>query len=510
MAKGKQGGVFGFLRGKVGSVTYSVLAAEKSSSGKKEQVVRALPESVSNPQTAGQVMQRMKLAPAQKFYSAFSELLSNAFQGVSYGDASRRHFMALAMKQEGPYVQKGVDRFIPAAYPFSQGSLPSVGIEPFAGGATVITLANTVAEGVTNISNAEFAELLGIGTDYQITVAVVNNVNGVFIPSYIPFDSRLKIADLPEGTLAIANGHVTISPAALGLDASAMVACCVVLSVQDASGNWLRSTQDMVISNELRNSLYGPDALEAAIYSYQNTTTANSVNSAWYYNLGLSQAWGGKLITVTMDLEQNGQLDDKAVIMGIQQIDGRVIRTVFATATTDDGLIVYVEGGRVTTNALGTVSEFKTLHMGEYNNIEQWQEGYAAQLGLYSGGGDSPSPTPTYRKAFWRSYTEGGANLTLAVNEDGELIAQNNPYEGEDIYTCCYKQDDQALIGEQSMFTTEEIIAAVIAAWGIETITDMQDGATGSFTLPATDNALAQTYRLSLGEISPEVENYTA
>lgn len=424
MAKGKQGGVFGFLRGKVGSVTYSVLAAEKSSSGKKEQVVRALPESVSNPQTAGQVMQRMKLAPAQKFYSAFSELLSNAFQGVSYGDASRRHFMALALKQEGPYVQKGVDRFIPAAYSFSQGSLPSVGIEPFAGGASVITLANTVAEGVTTITNAAFAELLGVGTDYQITVAVVNNVNGVFIPSYIPFDNRLKIANLPEGTLAIANGHVTISPAALGLDASAMVACCVVLSVQDASGNWLRSNQDMVISNELRSSLYGPDALEAAIYSYQNTTTANSVNSAWYYNLGLSQAWGGKLITITMDLEQNGQLDDKAVIMGIQQIDGRVIRTVFATATTDDGLIVYVEGGRVTTNSLGTVSEFKTLHMGEYNNIEQWQEGYAAQLGLYSGGSATPAPVS---ELYWRSLTannDGGTSVTrkCIVTADGKLL----------------------------------------------------------------------------------------
>lgn len=504
MAKGKQGGVFGFLRGKVGSVTYSVLAAEKSSSGKKEQVVRALPESVSNPQTAGQVMQRMKLAPAQKFYSAFSELLSNAFQGVSYGDASRRHFMALAMKQEGPYVQKGVDRFIPAAYTFSQGSLPSVGIEPFAGGATIITLANTVAEGVTTITNAEFAGLLGVGTDYQITVAVVNNVNGVFIPSYIPFDSRLKIADLPEGTLAIANGHVTISPAALGLDASAMVACCVVLSVQDASGNWLRSTQDMVISNELRNSLYGPDALEAAIYSYQSGQTVNSVNSAWYYNLGLSQAWGGKLITVTMDLEQNGQLNDKAVIMGIQQIDGRVIRTVFATATTDDGLIVYVEGGRVTTNALGTVSEFKTLHMGEYNNIEQWQEGYAAQLGLYSGGSDTPAQVS--RTAYFRTYNNGTANYLIAVNENGQVIRKHN----SDQILVCLKDNSGDVTNE---FTESTAIIneweTIFDDWGYEDITDMTEGGSDShFVLPAKNGMTAKEYTISLGVIDPEIDNY--
>ena len=386
MGKSKQGGAFGFLRGKVGGVTYSVLSAEKSGSGKKEQIVRSLPESVKNPQTAGQTMQRMKLSPAQKFYSAFSELLSNAFEGIAYGDASRRYFMAMAMKAEGPYVQKGVDRFLPAAYIFSQGSLPSIGIEPFEGGAAKIVLANTVAEGTTTITNAEFAALLGVDEGYQLTVAVVNNVNGVFIPSYISFDNRVTIADLPEGTLSIEDGHVAISPSALGLDMSAMVACCIVLSVQDASGQWLRSTQEMVISNELRNSLYGPDALEAAIYSYQNGTTVNSVNSAWYYNLGLAQAWGGKLITVVMDLDQFGEINDKNVVMGIQQIDGRVKRTVFATATTEDGLIICVENGRITTYDGATVDEFRSLHFGEYNDIEQWYDSYAAQLNAQPSG----------------------------------------------------------------------------------------------------------------------------
>lgn len=395
MARSKQGGAWGFLRGKVGGMSYSILGADKSGSGKKEQIIRSLPESVKNPQTAGQTMQRMKLAPAQKFYSAFSELLSNAFQGIAYGDASRRYFMALAMKAEGPYVQKGVDRFIPAAYVFSQGSLPSVGIEPFKGGATVITLANEVAEGTTTITNAEFAELLGVAENYQLTIAVVNNVNGVFIPSYIPFDNRLQIKDLPEGTLAIADGKVTINPAALGLDMSAMVACCMVLSVQDASGAWLRSTQEMIISNELRSSLYGPDALENAVYSYQTGNTVNSVNSAWYYNLGLSQAWNGKLITVTMDLNNESLADNKNVVMGIQQIDGRITRTIFATSTDDDGLIIFIEDGKVTTSPVATVAQFKELHQGagEYNNIEQWQDSYAAQLNVDAGSGSSTAIT---------------------------------------------------------------------------------------------------------------------
>lgn len=497
MARSKQGGAWGFLRGKVGGMSYSILGADKSGSGKKEQIIRSLPESVKNPQTAGQTMQRMKLAPAQKFYTAFSELLSNAFQGIPYGDASRRYFMALAMRAEGPYVQKGVDRFIPAAYVFSQGSLPSIGIEPFEGGATVITLANEVAEGTTTITNAEFAEFLGVGEEYQLTIAVVNNVNGVFVPSYIPFDQRLKIADLPEGTLAIADGKVTINPAALSLDMSAMVACCVVLSVQDASGAWLRSTQEMIISNELRSSLYGPDALENAIYSYQSGTTVNGVNSAWYYNLGLAQAWNGKLITVNMDLNQDGLADNKSVVMGIQQIDGRIVRTVFATSTNDEGLIIFIEDGKVTTSPDATVSEFKGLHYGggEYNNIEQWQDSYAAQLNVEPGSGNNePSGT---RTAYLRQHTDKATAQTFkyVVNEVGQvLVAGNKAMMVED--------------GQIINLAKTQAIDSTIEELGSENVTI--DGSTYTFTfkMAAKGKLSEMTYSINDGVATPTIETY--
>ena len=379
MGKSKQGGVFGFIRGKVGSVSYSVKNAKNSSTGKTEQIIRALPESVANPQTAGQAMQRMKLAPAQKFYSAFSELLSNAFQGVAYGEASRRYFMQKAMSQEGPYVQKGVDRFIPAAYIFSEGSIPSVGVEPFSGGATVITL--SVTTDAAEVTPAVLATALQVTTDYQITIAVVNNVNGLFMPSYIGYQQRLTIADVPTAALGKdAANHITISPAALSLDASAIVAMCVVLSTQDASGAWLRSTQEMVISNELRASLYSADALEQAIYSYQNNTTTNSINSEWYYNLGMAQAWGGKLTTSHLYVNQEGEPGEADVVVGLKQLDGRITRTVFATSTEPEGLIICVKDGAIKTYPAATVGEFTGFNQGY--NFELWQDSYAAQLGF--------------------------------------------------------------------------------------------------------------------------------
>ena len=498
MARSKQGGAWGFLRGKVGGMSYSILGADKSGSGKKEQIIRSLPESVKNPQTAGQTMQRMKLAPAQKFYKAFSELLSNAFQGIAYGDASRRYFMALAMKSEGPYVQKGVDRFIPADYVFSQGSLPSVGIEPFEGGATVITLANEVAEGKTTITNAEFAELLGVGEDYQLTVAVVNNVNGVFIPSYIPFEKRLQIKDLPEGTLAIAEGKVTINPAALGLDMSAMVACCVVMSVQDASGAWLRSTQEMIISNELRSSLYGPDALENAIYSFQSDNTVNTVNSAWYYNLGLAQAWNGKLITVTMDLNQDGEADNKNVVMGIQQIDGRIVRTVFATSTDDEGLIIFIEDNKVTTSPVATVSEFKGLHYGsgDYNNIEQWQDSYAAQLNVEPASGNT-EPTGE-RTAYLRTYKDSTSSQSykFVVNEKGKILVGNGKF----------VVDDNGNLTLTNIFGD---ISKAIGQLGSENVAFSGDGGTFTFKMAKKGTLSAQTYSVNAGKATPTIENYS-
>lgn len=386
MGRSKSGGIFGFVRGKVGGKSFYVIPGRSSSSGKTEQGVRAIAEEISNPQTVAQCMQRMKLAPAQKFYKAFSELLNNAWQGVKYGDASRRHFLSKCMAVDGPYVQRGVDRFIPAAYPFSEGSLPSVGIEPFSGGAQVITLAATTTE--TDVTNAVLANALGVSISTQISVAVVNNVNGIFQPTYIPYSQRLTLDEIPAGTLGKdANGHITIDPSGLGLENSAMVACCVVISTQDASGNWLRSTQEMIISNELRASLYSSEALEAAIYSYQDgTNTVNSINSEWYYNLGMSQAWGGKLTSTLWQVTEEG--DMAQVVVGLKQLDGRITRTIFATSLEDTGKIILVIDGAIATMDGATVEFFKSAYEDVDSGViglELWSDAYAAQMGFLAG-----------------------------------------------------------------------------------------------------------------------------
>ena len=462
MGRSKSGGIFGFVKGKVAGKVFFPISAKNSASGKTEQGVRALPETVSNPQTVGQVMQRMKLAPAQKFYAAFSELLSNAFQGVAYGAASRRYFMSKVMKVDGPYVQKGVDRFIPAAYPFSQGSLPSVGINPFNGGATVITLAaTTTAEQVTP---AVLADALQANPDWQLTVVVVNNVNGIFQPSYIGFQNRLRIADLPANAIGKStDGHITLNPAALGLDMSSMVACCIVLSTQDVSGNWLRSTQEMIISDELRNSLYSADALEAAIYSYQDTTTVNSVNSEWYYNLGMAQAWPGKLTSTSLMIKSEGTPANASVVIGLQQLDGRIVRTVFATSTEPDGLIICVSDNGVITYEGATVSEFQGLNTGY--QVELWQDVYAQQLGFVGGGSVTPSPAPQLPdgSAYWRPVTLGGTVFKALVDSFGRLYT----HEDENaVYGFAWSAEGEQLPDFDNSGRYSEAFANCYSNWG--------------------------------------------
>ena len=506
MGKAKKGGVYGFLRGRVGSVSYSILNASRSKSGTKEQVVRALPDQVANPQTAGQVMQRMKLAPAQKFYNAFSELLSNAFEGVQYGEASRRYFMSLAMAQDGPYVQKGVDRFIPAQYPFSRGSIPAVGIEEFDGGSanTVITLAVTTEE--ANVTNELLATLLGVTTDYQITIAVVNNINGVFVPSYIGFDDRLKITDIPAGALAKdAENHITISPAAFGLDASNMVAQVVVLSVQDASGNWLRSEQNMVISNQLIEALYGTTALEAAIYSYQTSNGAqNAINSQWYYNLGLAQAFAGKLTTtyIAADVDESHGYGTRTGIVGVKQLNGVIKYTIFTESADADSAVMIVKNGEIVP-WVGDGDTITAAMIVEPANVdvEVWQPAYAQQLGYMQGDNSTEQ-----QKLYWREFGENSHKLL--VDNDGKVVVNKDVATDSciiamvnGVITVCEEYStDGGEIG-----TTAELEAA-ITAWGSIKLDYSYVGGPSIITVPyAGKNYL---FPKGVFESIPDLTNY--
>ena len=460
MGKSKKGGVYGFLRGRVGSVSYSVLSAKRSSSGKKEQIVRILPDSVENPNSVGQILQRMKVKPASKFYAALETILSNAFEGVAYGEASRRYFMKKAMElQGGPYIPKGVDRFIPAEYLMSEGSLNSFPLVRSQASDVNLHTSLTVNDtGGDTYTQQALADALGVSINTQISIVIVNNENGVFVPHYAGFDERITIADLPSAALVINRqpqfGNAAIQVASLGVTGLTMtnwVAACVILSIQDASGNWLRSTQNMILNTQMYSDLYSTDAENAAIASYQDTIANNALTNPWYLNLGMNQAFDGSLIVgVPSDValpEENAFARYCVIGKRVSENNGQITieRCVFATDTTDNGLIIIVDGSVAKTDPALTVAAYRQALGDNAYTVKTWLNSYAAQAGLTWQGPNTPTPAveiftdqacttkPIVGQAYNKLYAR--MNRAFGLNDNENWNAGGTTYERVSIMT---------------------------------------------------------------------------
>lgn len=389
MAKIRRGGVTGFARGRAGNYVYAVMPGSATTSGSREQIVRQAPDGVNNPKTTAQSLQRMKVGPAQRFYNAFKELLSNAFQSVAYGNPSRRYFLSEAMKANGPYLPKSVDRFIPGEYLFSDGSLPSV---PYAErDAMVVT--GRLATGIkvpgtsTSVTAEELAAALGVDVDTQITIVVVTNNNGIFEPHYFGFADRKKIGELPAGSYAksaaTADATVGFDLYVLGLPSTNIVAQAIVLSKQDAGGKWLRSRQNMQVNQTLYDQIYSADAYDAAVASYGVNATNNALGSLWYYNLGISsQAFDGQIVVTSNRYMKIGETNSTPFPTGKNPVMGRLAdgkwRFFGEINGTTASLIV------CTDEQAGTLESIDLTGWDTARNHEvlPWDNAYAAQAGL--------------------------------------------------------------------------------------------------------------------------------
>ncbi len=89
MAKSKSGGTRTYLRGRVGSDVYSI---GRDSKGKKQQVVRSLAESVSNPQTQAQMRGRMILSTIAQALAVLRPIVDHSFDNVIGAQANLSEF----------------------------------------------------------------------------------------------------------------------------------------------------------------------------------------------------------------------------------------------------------------------------------------------------------------------------------------------------------------------------------------------------------------------------------
>ena len=91
MAKSRAGGSRSYLRGKLGSDVYSI---GKDGKGKKQQVVRALAETVKNPQTIAQMRGRMIMSTVMQAVGAMRHIIDHSFDNVPTGQPSISEFIS--------------------------------------------------------------------------------------------------------------------------------------------------------------------------------------------------------------------------------------------------------------------------------------------------------------------------------------------------------------------------------------------------------------------------------
>lgn len=344
MAKSGIPGIYGFARGKVGAVVYSTSNAALN--GGRKQIVRIKAESVKNPRTIAQIVQRMKIGPAQLFYAAFEKAagsvennpLSHSWEGTEYGSKSRMRFMQLAMAGEPKaYVPKGVKFPAPGQYQVSEGSLQSL---PWRKALSEQPEVNRVLiNGELTADQVEGLQYFGVQLGDQITLMVLieNDTTG----SYEAFTRRLivGVGNNWDNIETAASAAFWISADGIYTNNRNVAAVAVIVS-RGTTNDAKRSTETMLVMPNYA-SLLSPEAYDKAVESYITGVTYNSLNSTWYLNQGSTQAFNGEVFFQSLTLPAiEGVAEETVIALLGRQVDGGSVRyVVFTSDGTSAGTI---------------------------------------------------------------------------------------------------------------------------------------------------------------------------
>lgn len=270
MAKSKS--FFGLRRGSTKTLTFSVF------NGK--QVTKDRVESVKNPRSLAQMVQRMCMATASAAYAQMKEIVDHSFEGVTYGLNNMSEFIrqnvkvikAAANNPTGaefafnPYQDRNL---YGGAFIMSAGSASPI---PEGSTLTQVADADKVAvvfgaekEGVKPTANSLYASL-GISVGEMCTICFIaednTNATGVFgfvrlkakaagavelttqnYSTYFDVESNLPIA--PQNWM---DGQATFQVTVPNVVDGTSVEFCAIHSVK-ANNGWLRSNAVMKVNN---------------------------------------------------------------------------------------------------------------------------------------------------------------------------------------------------------------------------------------------------------------------
>lgn len=283
MAKGSFNGV---ISGKKGNTVYYYL---RNSNNAEKQGWREYNAKVSNPQTDGQIDQRIKLTAVNNLYRALKPIIQRGWENHKYGDESRRAFLKRALGSEfaGPYLEKGSTLAVPIeGVPITYGSLTPVVVEcgpgltvltnvPFPDSATATTIGDLsdlfINAGLAQLGDQItfiLASLNGAGTvSYLTSSFYVDSGNTDTVVDVLGFEVSQEGYD--SGTVA------GIDMGAAGLS-STHFAAMVTIS-RDGEGTNLRSYAEFDMTTDFRSYFYGSASqVQRAKASYRKKVASST------------------------------------------------------------------------------------------------------------------------------------------------------------------------------------------------------------------------------------------
>lgn len=289
---------FGLRRGSTKSHTYSIF------NGK--QVTKDRVSEVKNPRSIAQMRTRMILATAGSLYKNFKQICDHSWEGKSYGLKSMNYFMSETMKSlksaayagstELAFNAYGNNYPAPAAVKVSEGTLDPITGITIASGTGAGTLDLAVG---TSVSVAQLKSILGLqtgdlltfvgwcyggvgqfGDGAQITQSVGAGL--VIARMTIPADSEtvitadnlrtlFTIEENKTNALTFADGKLSL----VGSTGGTLLGMGTIIKSRKGDNGWLRSTQELVITDALP---------EADVYTYDDVLATYPVGAEYILN----------------------------------------------------------------------------------------------------------------------------------------------------------------------------------------------------------------------------------
>lgn len=445
--------LLGQARGKVGSLVFS------RNNGK--QVTRAKAETVRNPQTEKQVLQRIILNTISQAYSRMSAITDHSFEGKITPAENMAAFMkrnmndlrakisaAVAAGQSFSdifnFAPIGSANFVYNPLVISMGALPKVPVISVTSGTGAKTgaVAINTYQGVIDAFNLQRGDQLtfinicedNLGNKYFYYNRVILNPvddNGVNLPLSTAFIADGEIVSpSPKNEGSFAALQYAADGITFAIGNTAVKAAAVIVSREKGDGSWSRSEASLILDptaiEESVDAMTLQDAIDAFSENSVGLDNSKYLNNASFKGGASAQAPVGEKVTISVSCNQA----QGSVSGGGRKVVGTSVTVVatpkegyrFAGWYENNALVSnnasYNFTASVARNLVARFTEFQGVTIQASVNVDP-------SLASVTGAGDyEVGDTVTLQ-----STKAASAQLVFAGWFEGsQLVSNNNPY----------------------------------------------------------------------------------